>query len=86
MEPTTTTTTTKCVRMSDPFALPSATPPATAGATDKQQQPKKRICCACPETKQARDDCLVQHGDEHPKCKALIEAHKVCLRAEGFNV
>ena len=25
-------------------------------------------------------------GEEHPYCKALIEAHKACLRVEGFNV
>lgn len=25
-------------------------------------------------------------GEDHPYCKALIEAHKQCLRLEGFNV
>ncbi len=25
-------------------------------------------------------------GEEHPYCQALIEAHKACLRVEGFNV
>jgi hypothetical protein len=25
-------------------------------------------------------------GEEHPYCAALIEAHKACLRLEGFNV
>lgn len=44
----------------------------------------KKICCSCPDTKQLRDECVVQFGEEH--CAALIEAHKVCLRAEGFKV
>jgi|APGre2960657444_1045066.scaffolds.fasta_scaffold05098_2 cytochrome c oxidase assembly protein subunit 17 len=47
---------------------------------------KKKICCACPETKAARDACTVQHGPEDPACAALIEAHNKCLRSEGFNV
>jgi cytochrome c oxidase assembly protein subunit 17 len=44
----------------------------------------KKICCSCPDTKKLRDECVVQHGEEH--CADLIEAHKVCLRAEGFTV
>ena len=59
----------------------------------KQEQPKtqkvgiktgKPICCCCPDTKLARDECMVQHGEEG--CAALIEAHKQCLRDEGFDV
>ena len=44
----------------------------------------KRICCACPETRKPRDECTMMYGEE--KCAAQIEAHKACLRAEGFNV
>lgn len=44
----------------------------------------KKICCSCPETKQARDLCVVQNGEDH--CKDIIEAHKACLRSEGFTV
>ncbi|XP_022142851.1 cytochrome c oxidase copper chaperone 1-like [Momordica charantia] len=47
-------------------------------------KPKKRICCACPETKKLRDECIVEHGEE--ACGKWIEAHRKCLRAEGFNV
>ncbi|GFH51600.1 hypothetical protein CTEN210_08076 [Chaetoceros tenuissimus] len=46
----------------------------------------KKICCCCPDTKKARDECVVFKGEEHPDCVALIEAHKVCLREEGFDV
>ncbi|XP_045801352.1 cytochrome c oxidase copper chaperone 1-like [Trifolium pratense] len=45
---------------------------------------KKKICCACPDTKRIRDECIVEHGED--ACKKWIEAHRICLRAEGFNV
>jgi cytochrome c oxidase assembly protein subunit 17 len=44
----------------------------------------KKICCSCPATKVKRDECIVMNGEE--ECKDLIEAHKVCLRSEGFTV
>ncbi|KAL1563703.1 cytochrome c oxidase copper chaperone 1-like [Salvia divinorum] len=47
-------------------------------------KPKKKICCACPETKKLRDECIVEHGES--ACEKWIEAHRKCLRAEGFNV
>ncbi|CAN4102888.1 unnamed protein product [Withania somnifera] len=57
------------------------TAPATVAADSK---PKKKICCACPETKKVRDECIVEHGES--ACEKWIEAHRKCLRAEGFNV
>lgn len=48
------------------------------------EKPKKKICCACPETKKPRDECIATNGEE--ACTALIEAHKECLRKEGFKV
>lgn len=44
----------------------------------------KRICCSCPETKEKRDECVVTQGESN--CAAEIEAHKQCLRADGFTV
>jgi len=44
----------------------------------------KPICCCCPETKKIRDLCMVEKGEE--ACADVIEAHKVCLRDEGFVV
>ncbi|XP_044506004.1 cytochrome c oxidase copper chaperone 1-like [Mangifera indica] len=52
--------------------------------SDQESKPKKKICCACPETKKLRDECIVEHGEE--ACAKWIEAHRMCLRAEGFNV
>lgn len=34
----------------------------------------------------ARDECVTQYGPESKECQQLIEAHKACLRAEGFKV
>ncbi|KAJ6301537.1 hypothetical protein OIU77_015780 [Salix suchowensis] len=50
----------------------------------KESKPKKKICCACPETKKLRDECMVEHGEA--ACAKWIEAHQQCLRAEGFNI
>ncbi|CCA71489.1 hypothetical protein PIIN_05426 [Serendipita indica DSM 11827] len=45
-------------------------------------------CCACPETKSARDDCFLKTdaavADE--KCKELVQKHIACMRGYGFNV
>mmetsp|Transcript_46471 Transcript_46471/g.68695 ORF Transcript_46471/g.68695 Transcript_46471/m.68695 type:complete len:84 (-) Transcript_46471:294-545(-) len=46
----------------------------------------KKICCSCPETKKARDECILMKGEDDSECIKLIEAHKVCLRGEGFTV
>ena len=37
-------------------------------------------------TDPARDECVVFKGEEDPICQKLIEAHKACLRSEGFTV
>ncbi|KAI4342473.1 hypothetical protein MLD38_027100 [Melastoma candidum] len=49
-----------------------------------ESKPKKKICCACPDTKKLRDECIVRHGED--ACAKWIDAHRQCLRAEGFNV
>ncbi|KAF3516581.1 hypothetical protein DY000_02059490 [Brassica cretica] len=49
-----------------------------------ETKPKKRICCACPDTKKLRDECIVENGES--ACTKWIEAHRMCLRSEGFKV
>eukprot|EP00871_Galdieria_phlegrea_P005028 jgi/Galph1/5526/GphlegSOOS_G4144.1 len=64
-------------------------------------KPKKKLCCACPETKKQRDECILKNGEESKAlysykvsvdkylsvdCRDFIEAHKACLRQEGFKV
>ena len=64
--------------------------PATSAATESLKpaptlgKSGKKICCSCPETKKLRDECVVEKGEEF--CADVIEAHKACLRAEGFTV
>jgi cytochrome c oxidase assembly protein subunit 17 len=51
---------------------------------DQVKKPEKKICCACPETKVNRDNCLLIKSEE--ECKQEIELHIQCLRKEGFNI
>jgi cytochrome c oxidase assembly protein subunit 17 len=53
-------------------------------STEKIEKPKLRPCCACPETKKLRDNCIFEKGEEN--CFKFIEDHKVCLREHGFLV
>jgi cytochrome c oxidase assembly protein subunit 17 len=62
------------------------TPAAAAPSQKVGIKSGKKICCCCPDTKKARDECVVFKGEDHPDCQKLIEAHKACLRSEGFDV
>ena len=70
--------------------MPEDRPAAAAAAaqTDKpsaeKKPPKCKACCACPETKRARDECIILNGEEN--CQPLIEAHKKCMRDMGFDI
>ena len=55
--------------------------PAINGTKEK---PALKPCCACLETKEVRDACIIEKGEE--KCTDLIEAHKECMRALGFKI
>ena len=68
-------------------SMPDATASAAAAAAaagPKRNAKGQKICCACPTTKQARDMCVVENGQE--LCLAFIESHKRCLRLEGFDI
>lgn len=56
----------------------------TASGDAQKEKPKLKPCCACPETKKPRDQCIIERGEEN--CGALIEAHKKCMRDLGFNI
>ncbi|WRX29722.1 Cytochrome c oxidase copper chaperone - like 1 [Theobroma cacao] len=73
------------VQNTSALALPGSQQNQVSAVTSgPESKPKKKICCACPETKKLRDECIVEHGEE--ACAKWIEAHRKCLRAEGFNV
>ena len=57
---------------------------STESEKPKEEKKKLKPCCACPETKKPRDQCIVERGEEN--CQDLIEAHKECMRRHGFNV
>ncbi|XP_070568844.1 cytochrome c oxidase copper chaperone-like [Ptychodera flava] len=60
-------------------------PEPKAGSGDNaEEKPKLKPCCACPETKKARDACIIERGAD--ECGDLIEAHKECMRKLGFKV
>ncbi|KAF4578406.1 COX17 family protein [Pleurotus pulmonarius] len=44
-------------------------------------------CCACPQTKSARDDCFLANGpDADEKCKDVVQQHLQCMRSLGFKI
>lgn len=50
---------------------------------DSEGKPLKP-CCACPETRLKRDQCVLMYGEE--MCADVIMEHKECLRKLGFAV
>ena len=58
--------------------------PSQAAAVDGETKPKCKACCACPDTKRIRDECVIINGQE--QCSKEIEAHLACMRAAGFNI
>lgn len=71
----------KGVEVVQTAAAPAPKVTDAAAAGDK---PKCKACCACPETKRVRDQCIVENGEEN--CTKLIEAHKQCMRDAGFKI
>ncbi|XP_038076971.1 cytochrome c oxidase copper chaperone-like [Patiria miniata] len=69
--------------MPEPVAAPTEAVPVPP-PTEAEEKPKLKPCCACPETKKARDVCIVEKGEA--ECGDLIEAHKDCMRKMGFNI
>jgi len=57
---------------------------AEADAPPAETKPKCKPCCACPETRKPRDECIGEKGEE--ACGDLIEAHRQCMLSMGFRV
>ncbi|KAJ9453949.1 Cytochrome c oxidase copper chaperone 1 [Diplonema papillatum] len=65
-------------------ALPAGHPQVEkAAVVEEKKTPSCKICCACPSTRSARDECIIRNGEEN--CKSQIEAHYQCLLTEGFT-
>lgn len=60
--------------------------------TDPKQNPLNpqglKSCCACPQTKSARDDCFLKFdsSEADEKCKDLVQQHLACMRGLGFKI
>jgi cytochrome c oxidase assembly protein subunit 17 len=67
-----------------PLAVADKTLPSSATVDNGETKPKCKACCACPDTKKIRDECVLFNGQEH--CSKEIEAHRACMRAAGFNI
>lgn len=66
------------VRFHAGFCSGESSPPRTIRPTHPPTRP--------PLAQTKRDECIATHGPESTECAKLIEAHKVCLRKEGFHV
>jgi cytochrome c oxidase assembly protein subunit 17 len=51
---------------------------------EQKENGSVKPCCACPETRKARDECVFLYGEED--CYAFIEAHWECLRSRGIAI
>jgi cytochrome c oxidase assembly protein subunit 17 len=58
--------------------------PVLPTVNTSEVKPKCKACCACPETKTIRDECVLFNGEEN--CSKEILAHLACMRAAGFNI
>jgi cytochrome c oxidase assembly protein subunit 17 len=47
---------------------------------------KLKPCCVCPETRKARDECILRYGPDSDACKKVMEAHDACLASYGFKM
>ncbi|CRK91261.1 CLUMA_CG004941, isoform A [Clunio marinus] len=65
-------------------AVESINPPSEVKQAAPEEKKKCKACCACPETKKIRDECIMEKGEEN--CGDLIEKHKQCMRDLGFKI
>ena len=47
-------------------------------------KPRCKSCCACPETRKLRDECVAEKGID--SCQEFIDAHNKCMTDMGFNM
>ncbi|KAF8321788.1 hypothetical protein DL93DRAFT_1467868 [Clavulina sp. PMI_390] len=47
-----------------------------------------KACCACPETKSARDECFMKNDPSAATeaCRDLVAKHIACMKGYGFTV
>ncbi|TFY80093.1 hypothetical protein EWM64_g3918 [Hericium alpestre] len=71
---------------------PAPAPVKAYDPTDPKQNPLNpqglKPCCACPQTKSARDDCFLKNDSSEvdEKCKDVVQQHLACMRGLGFKL
>ncbi|KAI6009507.1 COX17-domain-containing protein [Pisolithus orientalis] len=76
------------------FSWWSPSPPAPAPEKYDPTNPKMnplnpkglKPCCACPETKAARDACFLEKGGDQGQCAEVLKKHVECMRSLGFEI
>lgn len=68
---------------SDDTSIASTTTP-TCDNSNNNVNSNLKPCCACPDTRKLRDDCVFLNGEDY--CTEYIEKHKECLRSYGFKI
>ncbi|KAJ8591469.1 cytochrome C oxidase copper chaperone [Rhizopogon salebrosus TDB-379] len=73
-----------------PSPAPAPAPKEKYDPTNPKMNPLNpqglKPCCACPDTKSARDACFLENGGEDGKCALLIKKHVECMRGLGFTI
>ncbi|KAJ7132060.1 cytochrome C oxidase copper chaperone-domain-containing protein [Mycena epipterygia] len=73
-------------------SLWSSTPAPPYDPTNPKVNPLNpqglKPCCACPQTKSARDDCFLNNStaEADDKCRELVANHLACMRGLGFKL
>ncbi|PWN40618.1 cytochrome C oxidase copper chaperone [Ceraceosorus guamensis] len=74
-------------------ALTVANPQTSEKAVNPLNPKGIKPCCACPDTKAARDDCFLryghsveEHGEQARKCEDLVSQHRACMAQLGFKI
>ncbi|KAH8916252.1 cytochrome C oxidase copper chaperone [Atractiella rhizophila] len=80
---------------------PVPEPPKQGKLSDPSFNPKNpkgiKPCCACPETKSARDECFLRLGPDQKEwpglgnvegdnCRDLVRKHRECMESLGFTI
>ena len=57
---------------------------APAPPRSKESKPACKICCACPNERRVRDECLLLNASLED-CREHVDAFYACLLQEGFT-
>ncbi|KAF8528231.1 cytochrome C oxidase copper chaperone-domain-containing protein [Hysterangium stoloniferum] len=67
---------------------PAPQEPEKKSTTNPLNPEGLKPCCACPETKSARDECFLKSNPDaaDEACRDLVLKHVECMRGYGFKI